>query len=223
MSAGAVEPGIELAISQFEQATHHHVSIQYGTGPQLNQRLSSNQVVDILIAPIALIDQQIKQTRVVDENKILIGKVGVGIAIRSQLTNPNVSTPEALKSALLNADSIVYNEASTGIYLEKLFQEMGISDTLKSKTIRYANGEQVLTHIINGNKNEIGFGAITEIKLFEAKGLKLVAPLPKGIQNYTNYGAGVMKDSPNPELANQFLLFLSSPIAMSAYKKTGIE
>ena len=223
MSAGAVEPGIELAINQFEQTTHHHVSIQYGTGPQLNQRLSSNQVADILIAPIPLLDQQIKQTRVIDENRIAIGKVGVGITVRNQLSDPDVSTPEALKTVLLNADSVVYNEASTGIYLEKLFQEMGIGNALKAKTTRYANGEQVLMHIIKGSKNEIGFGAITEIKLFETKGLRLVAPLPAGIQNYTNYGAGLMRESPNPELAKQLLLFLSTPIAKAAYKKVGIE
>ena len=223
MSAGAVEPGIELTIKEFETNTHHHVQIQYGTGPQLIQRLSSNQVADILIAPISLLDQQAKQAKISNQDRIAIGRVGVGIAIRNQLNDPDVATPESFKSSLLSADSIVYNEASTGIYLEKLFQEMGIGDLLKSKTTRYANGEQVLMHIIHGSKNEIGFGAITEIKLFEAKGLKLVAPLPSSLQNYTYYGAGIMRESPNPELAKQLLIFLSSPAAKAAYLKAGIE
>src|SRR2546423_1565036 len=101
---------------------------------------------------------------------------------------------DALRQALLRADSVVYNQASTGLYLEKLFEKMGIADQLKPKTTRYANGAQVLEHVIKGKGNEIGFGAITEIKLFEAKGLKLVGPLPAEVQNYTSYSAALASD-----------------------------
>ena len=35
---------------------------------------------------------------------------------------------DALKQALVNADSVVYNTASTGLYLDRLFEKMGILD-----------------------------------------------------------------------------------------------
>ena len=86
---------------------------------------------------------------------------------------------------MLGANSIVYNTASSGLYLEKLFEGIGIAEQIKAKTTRYPTGEAVMDHIIKGKGNELGFRAITEIKLFERKGLKLVGPLPPDIQNYT--------------------------------------
>ena len=51
-------------------------------------------------------------------------------------------------------------------------------DQLKPKTTRYPDGASVMEHVIKGKGNEIGFGAITEIKMYEPKGLKLIGPLP---------------------------------------------
>ena len=96
-----------------------------------------------------------------------------------------MATVEALKQVLLAADSIVYNTASTGLYLDKLFAELRILDALKPKTTRYPDGASVMEHVIKGKGNEIAFGAITEIKAFEPKGLRFVGPLPAEIQNYT--------------------------------------
>src|SRR5260221_4879192 len=42
------------------------------------------------------------------------------------------------------ADAIVYNQASApGLYLEKLFDLLGIGEQLKPKTVRYASSAQV--------------------------------------------------------------------------------
>ena len=71
---------------------------------------------------------------------------------------------------MLAADSLVYNTASTGIYLENLFNKLGVGEQIKAKTTRHANGEAVMEHVIKGKGKEIGFGAITEIKLYEVEG-----------------------------------------------------
>jgi len=152
-----------------------------------------------------------------------IGKVGAGITIRANATAPNVATTDALKDAVLKADTLVFNTASTGIYLEKLFEKLGIAEQIKAKTTRYPNGEAVMEHVIKGKGNEIGFGAITEIKLFEPKGLKLVGPLPADVQNYTNYSAVVLNTTTSPDLGKQFLTFLSSPEAKQAFVSAGVE
>ena len=124
---------------------------------------------------------------------------------------------------MLKADTLVFNTASTGIYLEKLFEKLGIAEQIKAKTTRYPNGEAVMEHVIKGKGNEIGFGAITEIKLFEPKGLKLVGPLPADVQNYTNYSAVVLNTTTSPDLGKQFLAFLGTPEAKQAFVSAGVE
>ena len=103
-----------------------------------------------------------------------------------------MSSVDALKRALLAADSIVYNTASTGIYLDRLFERWGILEAIKPKTTRYPDGASVMNHVIGGKGTEIGFGAMTEIRIYEPKGLRLVGPLPADVQNYTSYEAAVM-------------------------------
>ena len=75
-----------------------------------------------------------------------------------------------------------------------------------------------MEHVIKGKGKEIGFGAITEIKLYEVKGaLKLVGPLPADVQNYTSYSAALMSNSPSPDAAKAFMTFLGTPAAKQAF------
>ena len=136
---------------------------------------------------------------------------------------PDVSSVDALKRAVLAADTLVYNTASTGIYLDKLFAQLGILDAIKPKTTRYPDGASVMEHVIRGNGREIGFGAITEIRQFEPRGLKLAGPLPADVQNYTAYEAAVMSAAKNADAARAVLRVLASPAGRAAFASGGVE
>lgn len=68
-----------------------------------------------------------------------------------------------------------------------------------------------------------GFGAITEIRAFEPKGLKLVGPLPADVQNYTSYEAAAMTGAKNADAARAVLKLLASPAGKAAFVAAGIE
>ena len=223
LSAGAVEPGIVKLADQFRRETGNRVRIQFGTAPQLEKRLSGGEVADVLIAPPGLMEAQVMRSKIEAESHFPIGRVGVGVVVRNGAAEPDIANLDRFKQSLLSADSVVYNQASTGLYLEKLFDLIGIGDQLKTKTTRYANGAQVLEHVIGGKGNEVGFGAITEIRLFEPKGLKFVGPLPAQVQNYTSYAAGVMSEAPSPEVAREFVRYLGTPAAKATFSAAGIE
>ncbi|MCC6776887.1 MAG: substrate-binding domain-containing protein [Hyphomicrobiales bacterium] len=222
-SAGAVEPGLVRAAEQFKRASGHEVKIQFNTAPQLARKLAAGEVADVLIAPPAVLDEQVKAGKVAGDGRVMLGRVGAGVVVRVGGPNPDVSTTDALKQTVLGAESLVYNTASTGLYLEKLFERLGIAEQIKAKITRHPNGEAVMEHVIKGKGNEIGFGAITEIKLFEPKGLRLVGPLPADVQNYTNYGAALMTAAPAPEAAKAFLAYLATPEAKRTFVAAGIE
>jgi molybdate transport system substrate-binding protein len=223
LSAGAVEPGLHRAVEQFKRASGHSVSIQFNTAPQIAQRMSQGYVADVLIAPPAVLDERANNNKVSGEGRVMLGRVGAGVAVRQDATPPNVATTDALKQAVLGADSLVYNTASTGLYIERLFDRLGVGEQLKAKTKRYATGAEVMEHVIKGTGNELGLGPITEIKLYDGKGLKLVGPLPADVQNYTSYGAALMTGAPSPDGAKAFLSYLGSPEAKQAFNAAGIE
>ncbi len=223
LSGGAVEPGLEAFAQQVKREMGHELKIQYNTAPQIAKRLAAGEVYDILISPPATIEQAVKEGKALSDTRAPVGRVGAGVIVRTGSTAPDVATVDALKQSLLGAESVVYNTASTGIYLDKLFEKMGIADRLKPKSTRYPNGAAVMEHVIKGKGNEIGFGAITEIRIYEAKGLKFVGPLPAEVQNYTSYEAVLMTGAASADAARAVLRTLATPAAKATFVAGGVE
>ena len=223
LSGGAVEPGLHAFAELVKRELGHDLKIQFNTTPQIVKRLAAGDVYDIVIVTPAVIEQAIKDGKVVADGRTPVGRVGAGIIVRSAAAAPNVGTTEALKQALLGADSVVYNSASSGLYLDTLFAKMGVLDQIKPKTTRYPDGASVMEHVIKGKGNEIGFGAMTEIKLYTSKGLKLIGPLPAEVQNYTTYDAALMTGAPAADAAKAVLRQLATPAGKAAFVSAGVE
>jgi molybdate transport system substrate-binding protein len=224
LSSSALEPGVMKVADQFRKETKNRVRIQFfAATPQLERRLSVGEPADVLIAPAGLMNDQLRRGKVDAEAHSFIGRVGIGVTVRAGAPDPDIASLDRFKQSLLVADSIVYNHASTGLYLEKLFDLLGIAEQLKMKTVRYVNSAQVLEHVIGGKGIEIGFGTITEIRQFEPKGLKLVGPLPDQVQNSTAYSAAVITEAPEAEVAKDFVRYIASPAAKALFSAAGIE
>lgn len=222
LSAGAIEPGVKKAVAAFEQETGHRVRLQFNTAPQIRKRISEGEVWDVLIAPPAVLDELSQSSRLGAE-RMPVGRVGLGVVVRSDAPMPDMASVESLKQALLQSESLVFNRASTGIYFEGLLRKMGIWTELEARTTRYPDGASVLEHVLHGKGREIGFGAITEILLYREKGLKLVGPLPAEVQNYTRYSATVMEGGQVPQVAQRFVRHLGGPQGRSLFAAAGIE
>lgn len=223
LSAGAVEPGLHRFTELVKRETGHELRLQFNTAPQITKRLADNEVYDILISPPTVISQAIKDGKVDASTRVPLGRVGVGIVVRANAAAPTVATVDQFKAALLAAESIVYNTASTGLYLDKLFEKMGVLDQIKPRTTRYPDGASVMDHVIKGKGTEIGFGAITEVRMYEPKGLKFIGPLPAEIQNYTSYEAAVMTGAKAAEPARAALKVLDSQAGKTVFVSAGIE
>src|SRR5262245_37896280 len=222
LSGGAVEPGLKAATAVFEKETGHTVKITFNTSPQIAKRVAAGDAFEVVIAPPAAIKEFAKAGKVEDCG-VNLGRVGSGVAIRPDAPVPDVSSAEAIKRAVLDAESIVFNRASTGIYIENLLRKMGVYEQIESKTTRYPDAFAVMEHVAKGKGGELAFGPITEILLFKDKGVRLVGPLPADIQNYTSYVAVPMSAGTNKELAHALARFLGGPTGKPLFVAAGIE
>ena len=220
LSAGAIEPGLRAAAAAFKKQSGHDVNITFNTAPQIRKRVGSGDAFDVVIAPPAALDEFAGK---VAADRVNVGRVGLGVAVRPGAPVPDISSAEALKRSALQAESIVFNRASTGIYFENLLKKMGIYEQLEARTTRYADGASVMEHVLKGKGREIGFGPVTEILLHREKGLKLVGPLPPEVQNYTSYSAVPMTAAANAELAGVFVRYLGSPEGKALFVAAGVE
>lgn len=223
LSAAAVAPGLAKVADQFRHETGNRVRIQLGTTPQLERRLSVDDTIDILIAAPGLMNDQLRRNKVEPEKHVFIGRVGIGVAVRSGAPDPDIATLEGFKRSVTTADAIVYTDAGSGLYLDKLLDLLGIGEQLKAKTFRYASATQVLEHLAGGKGVEIGFATIPEIRLAEDKGIKLAGPLPDQIQSTTTYSAAVVSDAPDAEAAEKFVQYLDTPVSRAIFAAAGFD
>ncbi len=221
LSAGAIEPGLKAAVAAFEKQTGHVAKITFNTAPELRKRMDNNPAFDVVIAPPAVIADFAAAGKLLDA-RANVGRVGMGVAVREGASVPDISSADALKRTVLDAESLVFNRASTGLYFEGLLKKMDVYAQIEGKTTRYADGASVLEHVIKGKGREVGFGAITEILLYQGKGLKFVGPLPADIQNYTSYTAAPLASGKSQALAGQFVSFLSGPVGKPLFVAAGI-
>lgn len=207
LSGGAVEPGLNAAAAAFQKETGHSVKITYNTTPQMRKRVGAGDTFDVVIAPPAAV-KEFAAAGKVDEGGVNVGRVGLGVVVRPGAPVPDISNADAIKRTVLEAESIVFNRASSGLYFEELLKKMGVYGQIESKAARYATGAEVMEHVLKGKGKEVGFGPITEILQYKNKGLRLVGPLPAEIQNYTSYTAVPMKAGSNKDAAQAFVRFL---------------
>jgi molybdate transport system substrate-binding protein len=223
LSAGAIEPGLLDAIEVFRDESGNEVEITWATTPVIQRRIAGGEVADVVIATREAIDELARGKKVDGKQAVALGRVGIGMVVRKGAPVPDISSFGALKYALLDADSVVFNRASSGLQFERILGEMGVLDRIQSKTVRYGNGPAMMEHLIKGRGKEIGFGAIIEILMFRDKGLILGAPLPPELQHYTEYVAAPMVEAPNGKGAKAFVRHLGSPAAKALFAARGIE
>jgi molybdate transport system substrate-binding protein len=223
LSAGAVGPALAGLIEAFRRETGRGATVAFATAPAIRKRIAAGEKVDVVIAPPAVLDELVQAGNLAAADRITVGRVGVGVAVREGAALPQIATVDEFKQSLLSAESLVYNQASTGIYLAGLFDRLGIAEQLEAKTTRYLDAAAVLNHVIKGRGREIGFGAITAILEYGKKGLKLVGPMPAEIQNATTYAATIAADGPAREAAEALLRYITTPAARSTFAAAGVE
>jgi molybdate transport system substrate-binding protein len=223
ISAGAIEPGLLDAVEAFRERNDCDVKITWATTPVIRKRLAGEEVVDVVIATREAIEGFAKEKKVSGKESVPIGRVGIGMVVRDRAPAPDISSVGALKYAVLDAESVVFNRASSGLQVERILGEMGLLERIQAKTSRYNNGPAMMEHLIKGKGREIGFGAIVEILMFRDKGLSLAAPLPPEVQHYTEYVAAPMAAAPEAELAASFVQYLATQEAKAYFAACGIE
>jgi molybdate transport system substrate-binding protein len=215
-SAAFKEAYLEL-VPQFERSTGYKVVTLWTPSVQMMKRLKAGEQVDLVILSAAALDDLIRCGVVA--SRVDLAKSGVGVAVRAGAPKPDISSGEALKRAVLAAQSIVYSTGPSGIYLAGLFQRMGIAEQIKSK-VKQVQGEPAGAVVARGEA-EIGFQQVCE--LLPVPGIELVGPLPPDVQEITVFSVGVHVQAREPDAARALVQFFKAPAAVPVIRQKGME
>jgi len=182
--------------------------------------MAAGETYDLVIMAGPALDDLIKQGKIVPGSRVDLAKSGVGVAVRAGAPKPDISSGDALKRALLAAKSIAYSSGPSGVYMEGLFQRLGIADEIKPKLKQTQPGNPVGEVIARGDA-EIGFQQVSE--LLPIAGIDYIGPLPSDIQHITVFSGGIHTGAREPDAAKALVKFITAPAAVPVIKKKGME
>jgi molybdate transport system substrate-binding protein len=224
LSVGALNSLTKELIPTFEKSTGHKVTIESGAAGAMANRIQKDEVVDVGIVTTVLIERLVTQGKVMAGTQVIVAKAGMGISARKGISKLDIGSIDAFKRTLIAAKSIGHTDpasgASSAIYAAKLLAGLDIAAELKPKIKTFASNALLHEAIAKGDV-ELGFGQKTEI-LADAH-LEFIGPLPAPVQNISQFSAGVVASTKEPDAAKAFINFLTSPVAAAVMKEKGFE
>ena len=205
---------------EFERTTGHKLTISFDVANALKRRIDAGESFDVAILTVPVMDDLIKQGKIVAETRVLVARGGMGLAVRAGAPKPDISSTEAFKRTLVNAKSIAYpKEGLTGLHMAKVLDRLGIAGVMGPKATLTGSGSPA--ELVSRGDAEIAAHIIPE--LLAVQGVELLGPLPPEVQTYIVLPGGVSASAMQPEAAREFLKFLTGPVAIPVIRSKGYE
>jgi molybdate transport system substrate-binding protein len=186
----------------------------------VKRRIETGEPFDVVILSPAPMNDLAKQGKITGL-RVDIARDGVGVAGRAGAPKPDISTVDAFKRMMLDANSISYApEATTGIHLAKVFERLGIAAEMKAKTKPQQAADRIAQAVADG---EAEFALALTSSLLLVRGAEVVGMLPVELQNYLVFTASISSATNQPEPAKAFIAHLTAPEAVPVIKKKGWE
>jgi len=189
-------------------------------GVDAAKRVQGGEVFDIVFLASDAIDKLIASGQLEGSSKVHLADSGVALAVQAGAAQPDISSAEAVRAAVLAARSISYSTGPSGVALAKLFAAWGITEQIQARIVTAPPGVPVGSLVAKGEV-ELGFQQLSE--LIHLEGITLLGNLPDAIQITTTFSAAVAHASPHPAQARALLQFLTSEQAADAIRKQGME
>ncbi len=122
---------------EFSHQTGHTLVFSLGTTGGVMNKLKAGEKGDVIVISDEAANALEKEGKFVPGTRKDVASSLFGVVVKKSAAIPNVSTPDALKRAVLAARTISYPDpvvaAASGGYVETVFRQLGILDAAKKK------------------------------------------------------------------------------------------
>jgi len=221
----AIKAATDELLPPFERANGHGIRASYAPSGALIPRFERGEPIDVFLTDSTALDDLIKRGKVVGPRTDLV-RTGIGIAIRKGAPKPDVSSPDALKRALLAAKTIGHAAPAggsiTAAHIQGVFQRLGIAAELAPRIRLAAGGPNGrVSVLVSSGEAEIGLQQVSE--LLSNPEVEVIGMLPAELQLTTLYSAGVTASAREPAAAQALIKALTAPSAAAVYKAKGLD
>jgi molybdate transport system substrate-binding protein len=203
-----------------ERIVGSQVAVDYASTNMLMDKIAAGETGDLAVLSAEAIDSLIEEGIVQSGSRVDLAKSFIGVAVRTGSVAPDISSVEALTSALLAAKSVMYSKTGiSGVYTPKLFVKLGIADQIAAKAVNPSYG--TVGEALARGEAEIALQQISE--LMPVTGIKVIGPLPDAVQLVTVFSAGIFSSASQPRAARMLVEQLTTNAARPLYAAKGLE
>ena len=219
LTSNGMHAVLDVLLPAFRGITGNHVTVRYGTGQEILERIAAGETADVVICSRAAL-QDLARARKVEAASVRdLATSSVGVAVRTGLPKPDVRSVEAFKRALLGAESIAFTgKGASGIYFQRLIGQLGIAAEIRAKAVVQDGG--LVGDLVAQGRATMAIQQIPE--LLAVEGIDYVGPLPPELQHTTQIATGVFAGSARPA-ATALVEHLADVRNGHVYREKGME
>jgi molybdate transport system substrate-binding protein len=234
LAPGPARAPIDKIVANFQAKTSYKVKVTYVNGVATRQSVAKGQPLDVSLI-VAPFPGAISSGSIVLSSQTPIASFLTAIAVPKGAPKPDISTPAAVKKALLAAKSIGYEDpdfTAAGEGATEALNKLGIADQVatKSKVMLGPGGAGISADATAGaittytrlEKGDIDIGMLFLSDMLPNKDkYDIVGVLPRKICTPTAIVGFISTKASDPTGAKALLQYLASPDAQAIFKDAG--
>jgi len=243
LAPGPIRAPLEKIVASFQAKTNYKVKVTYGTGLSTRLSVAKGETLDVSLI-VAPFPGAIASGTIMTSSQTLIASFLTAVAVPKGRPKPDISTPAAVKKALLAAKSVGYEDpdfSTAGQGPTQAINKLGIADQIATKSVLCAGNVAYVAPSVCFAPDGAGGGSMRTVDKRIAGGdvdiamlylsamlpnkdkIDIVGVLPRKICTPTAIFGFVSTHASDPVGAKALLQYLASPEAEGTFKDAGLE
>ena len=221
LASNGVRAALQDLIPQWERAVARPLTVEFNTSAATKRKIEANEPFDFTVLTTDVIDSLARGGKLTPHGRAEIGRIGVGIGVIGGAAKPDIQAADTIKQTLLNAKSMTWGEeGASRPAIDKMIEELGIADRLKTKVRLTKNVDQSM-ELVRTGQADLVITLISEI--LPVPDIDFVGPLPAKFQDYVTFAIGINAASKNMDAAQAAVKFITGSTVAPTFKAKGIE
>ena len=227
---------LDTIVANFQSKTSYKVKVTYVNGVATRQTVAKGQPLDVSLI-VAPFPGAITSGTIIPGSATPIASFLTGVAVPKGAPKPDISTPAAVKKALLAAKSVGYEDPDFTVAGQgpwEAINKLGIADQIaaKSKVMLGPGGAGISPTATAGaittyqrlESGDVDIGMLLlSDELLNKDKFDIVGVLPRKICTPTPMVGFISSHASDPAAAKALLQYLAAPQTQAIFKEAGLE